>query len=382
MKAKSRRGGRLAIAWLVCAIGSPAAASGQFVAGEPAPDPYARAVEQGRVLIDSLMRARNIPGLSIAVSVGRRVVWSEGFGFANLEHRIPVRPSTKFRIGSISKSLTAAALALLYEGGQLDFDEPVQRYVPTFPVKQKGVITPRHLAGHLAGIRHYRGNEMLSSRRYATVLEGLTIFAGDTLLTPPGTTYRYSSYGWNLLSAVVEGASGADFLAYMRARVFGPLGMRQTVADYTDSIIAGRTGFYARTRDGTVINAPYVDNSYKWAGGGFLSTPEDLLLFANAHMEEGFLHPETLRLLTTSQQLDDGSLTGYGIGWFVGERNGEPAFWHSGGSVGGNALLLVFPESGVALAVTANVARAGYGDLPARIAGMFNSRRALETRAR
>lgn len=342
------------------------------VAAAPGYGRFAEVVASSRALIDSLMRARNLPGLSIAVSVDGEVVWSEGFGYANIEQGTTVMPTTKFRVGSISKPLTAAALALLYEQGLLDLDAPVQRYVPSFPEKAKGVITSRLLAGHLAGVRHYGSEaEFMSSKRYNTVLEGLEIFKDDTLLAVPGTKYSYSSYGWNLLSAVVEGASGEQFLAYMQEHVFRPLGLRHTVADYTDSIIAGRSGFYDRTADSSLINAPYVDNSYKWAGGGFLSTPEDLLRFANAHVQAGFLKPETVTLLWTSQQNTAGEQVSYGIGWAVGELNGRRLISHGGGSVGGNSWLAILPDAKVTLAVTANIGSAGYGTVPRRILDLF-----------
>jgi len=342
------------------------------VAAAPGYGTFAETVASSRALIDSLMRARNLPGLSIAVSVDGEVVWSEGFGYADIEQRTMVTPTTKFRIGSISKPLTAAALALLTEQGLLDLDAPIQRYVPSFPDKAKGVITSRLLAGHLAGVRHYgSAEEFLSSKRYATVLEGLDIFKDDTLRTPPGEKYSYSSYGWNLLSAVVEGASGEQFLAYMQEHVFRPLDLRHTVADYTDSIITGRSGFYDRAADSSLINAPYVDNSYKWAGGGFLSTPEDLLRFANAHVQAGFLRPETVNLLWTSQRNAAGEEISYGIGWAVGELNGRRLISHGGGSVGGNSWLAILPDEKVALAVAANIGGAGYGAVPRRILEMF-----------
>ncbi|MFQ5703744.1 MAG: serine hydrolase domain-containing protein [Gemmatimonadales bacterium] len=343
----------------------------QKIAEAPAHGAYTAIVDQSRTLIDSVMRARNIPGLSIAVSIDGNIVWSEGFGYANLEQRTPVTSTTEFRIGSISKSLTSAALGQLYEQGKLDLDAPVQRYVPSFPQKKKGAVTVRLVAGHLAGLRHYRADENFSSTRYDSVLEGLDIFKNDTLLTPPGTKFSYSSYGWNLLSAVVEGASGERFLPYMREHVFGPLGMRHTVADHTDSIIVGRTGFYIRTGDGSLINAPYVDNSYKWAGGGFLSTPEDLLKFANALLLPGFLERETVHLMWTSQKNAAGEDVGYGVGWFVGERDGTPAVWHGGGSVGGNSLLLILPGAKLVLALTTNITNAGFRGVPVRIAQKF-----------
>jgi len=171
-------------------------------------------IDSARKLVAAFREARHIPGVSVAVGVGGRVVWSEGFGFADLEHRVPVTPATRFRIGSISKSLTAAALGQLYERGRLDLDAPVQRYVPSFPTK-RWPITVRQLAGHIAGVRHYRGDEVLLNRRFATVSAGLDIFDDDTLLFEPGTRYSYPSYGWNLLSAVVlaivANVSGAGY---------------------------------------------------------------------------------------------------------------------------------------------------------------------------
>src|SRR5215467_11799054 len=185
---------------------------------------YAKAKEQARAVAKEWL-ARGIPGLTLAVAVDGKIVYAEGFGYADLEQRVPVWPTTKFRIASDSKPLTAAGLMLLVEQGKIDLDAPVQKYVPSFP--DKGAkITPRMLAGHLAGIRHYD-----------SVLEGLKIFADDPLLSPPGKEFHYSSYGFNLLSAVMEAAAGQEFLSYMRSRVFLPLGLRHTVADQTAEII-------------------------------------------------------------------------------------------------------------------------------------------------
>jgi CubicO group peptidase (beta-lactamase class C family) len=153
--------------------------------------------------------------------------------------------------------------------------------------------------------------------------------------------------------------------------VFRPLGLRHTVADHTDSIITGRSGFYDRTADSNVINAPYVDNSYKWAGGGFLSTPEDLVRFADAHLRAGFLRPETVKLWWTPQRTAAGDEVSYGIGWAVGELNGRRLISHGGGSIGGNSWLAILPDDQVALAVTANTSSAGYGTVPRRILEMF-----------
>lgn len=356
---------------LLMVVPATAFAQGVKSAEAPAPTRYADAIAQGRSVIDSLMEARAVPGLSVAVSVDGAVVWSEGFGFADLEQRVPVTPITKFRIGSISKSLTAAALGVLYEQGKLDLDTPVQRYVPAFPEKPKGAVTTRLLAGHLAGVRHYRGREFLLAERFPTVASGLAIFQDDTLLFTPGSRYSYSSYGWNLLSAVIEGASGESFLSYMRKTVIEQLGLRHTVADHTDSIIAYRTAFYDRSEDGVVTNAPYVDNSYKWAGGGYLSTPEDLVRFANAHLNGEILKPETVRLWWTSQRNAAGEETGYGMGWRVDTYRGRRTVGHGGGSIGGNCQLVIFPDQRIVVAMTANSGNVGYRDVPQRIGLAF-----------
>ena len=330
----------------------------------PAPDRYAEAIDFARAVMTAIMEQSGTPGMSVAVGIGGEIVWSEGFGYADVENRTPVWEETKFRIGSVSKPLTAAALGLLYEQGRLDLDAPVQRYVPSFPEK-RWPITVRQVAGHLAGIRHYRGEESLSARRYATVLEGLEIFQNDSLLFEPGERFSYSSYGWNLLSAVVEGASGEDFLAYMQDNVFGPLGMVHTVADHTDSIIPQRTRFYERGEDRRILNAPFVDNSYKWAGGGFISTPEDLVRFGMAHLGDDFLARETVEALWASQRANDGSETGYGIGWTTGMTGGMSRYVaHGGGSVGGTTFLLVLPERQAAVAMVGNMSQAPTGYVP------------------
>ena len=315
------------------------------------------AVEYARAMLDAMRIERGVPGLSAAVGIGGRIVFAEGFGSADVENRVPVTAETKFRVGSVSKPLTAAAMALLVERGQLDLDAPVQEYVPTFP-RKRWPITSRMVAGHLAGIRHYDGEEFLSREHYDTVTDGLAIFSGDSLLFEPGARFRYSSYGWNLLSAVVEGASGEEFLAFMDVEVFEPLGMMSTVADQVDSIIPYRTRFYEVANDGRVYNIPYVDNSYKWAGGGFLSTPSDLVRFGMAHLDDSFLNSETLTEFWTSQRTADGEETDNGIGWFLGTTaDGTPAISHGGGSIGGVTYLLLLPEEGVVAALTANTSQ-------------------------
>ena len=328
----------------------------------PAPLRYAEVVEEARTLVRADIVQRGYPGIAIAVAVDGETVWSEGFGYANLEHRVPMWPSVKFRVGSISKSLTAAGAARLVEDGLLDLDAPIQKYVPSFPEKAHP-ITTRQLGGHLAGIRHYQGDENFIRDPYPTVLDGLSIFfADDPLLHEPGTAYAYTSYGFNLLSAVVEGAAKRSFLGHMREAVFRPLGMRDTVADFVTPIIPGRTSYYVRDDAGQVVNAPWVNNSYKWAGGGFLSTTEDVLRFADAHLDGEFLSEASRKLLFTEQKTRDNEGVGYGFGWFIQTReDGRRLLSHSGGSVGGTSLMVMEPETGVVVVGLINLTRANNG---------------------
>jgi len=348
---------RIATVALALCLASPAITSAQTpVLGAAAPGRYdhGAALEQARVIARSILDENQLPGLSLAIGVNGEVMHAEGFGFADLENRVPVTPSTRMRIGSISKPVTAAALGLLVERGRLDLDAEIQTYVRNFP-RKRWPITVRQVAGHIAGIRHYRGDENLSARRYATVAEGLGIFAADSLLFEPGTDYSYSSYGWNLLSAVIEGAAGVSFLEFMRREVFEPLGLRSIVAEHTDSLLDWRADFYDRGEAGRLVRSPYVDNSYKWAGGGFISNTEDLVRFAFAHLDGTFLKPETVQTLWTSQKRRTGEETGYGIGWSSEkDPQGRLVISHTGGSVGGRAVLIVYPEHGVAVAMTSN----------------------------
>jgi CubicO group peptidase (beta-lactamase class C family) len=324
-------------------------------AASPSAGRDAEAIEVSRRLIEKWMRETEAPAALVTVSRGGRTIWSEAFGCASLELQVPASPRTRFRIGSVSKPLTSTAMALLVEDGKLDLDAPVQRYVPDFPVKA-WPITTRQLAGHLSGIRHYVTGEFENQRHFDTVRSGLAMFEKDSLIFEPGTKYGYSSHGYNLLSAVLEGASGEKFLELMDRRVLGPAGMKATAADDPFRIVPDRAAFYTREdASGEVRNVLWVDNSYKWASGGFVSTTEDLVRFANALAAGSLVRHDTLRLLWTPLRTRDGKETGYGLGWSVApDEKGRRRVWHSGGAQGGTAYLLLYPDEGLAVAMLVN----------------------------
>jgi CubicO group peptidase (beta-lactamase class C family) len=331
------------------------------VAAAPA-ERYSGAVEEARRLARSLVVEENLPGLSVAVAHEGRVAWAEGFGWADVEHRVPATPHTRFRIGAVSRPLTAAAVGLLHDRGRLDLDAPVQQYVPAFPPKQWPVST-RQLMGDVAGVHHLRREyESLPDRHCASLDEALQIFGSDPLLFRPGTQYRYSVYGWVLLSAVVEAAAAEPFARFVTREVFGPAGMESTGLDEVDGV-EGRASFYfprmAMRTDLGLQDAPPADYSC-WAGAGaFLSTPSDLVRFGSATLKPGLLKAETLALLQTPPRLESGASTGYALGWKVEsvQLAGAPArlLSHRGSPIGGSISLMTFPDLGLVVAAASNV---------------------------
>lgn len=329
-------------------------------------------------LIQKFVLDSGAPGLAISVGYKDKIIWSRGFGYADLEQQVPVDPAvTKFRVGSIAKPFTAFALAKLLETEKIELDTEIHRYVPSFPNK-KYPITVRQLAGHLSGIRHYAGEEIYSRIKYSSVIDGLEIFQNDPLLHKPGAEWTYTSYGYNLLSAVIEQAAGENFLEYMTKHVFLPLGMQHTVADHLGEIIPNRSRYYLR-RDNTFFNEPEVDNSYKWASGGYLSTTEDLVRFGMAHLNNKNLTQSTIEQLWTIQKTTTGEATGYGLGWrIVIDEENQKWIGHGGGSIGGTTQFWIFPENGLVFAVVSNMSSLSFGMIIPQLQKLFSHQIALE----
>lgn len=341
---------------------------------------WSGAAEQGRQIVRARLSEKNLPGLSVAVGMGSDIVWAEGFGFADIEKRLPVTPNHRFRIGTASTVLTSAAAGLLLEEGRLELDEAIQTYVPSFPKKQ-WPVTLRQLMAHVAGVKTDRGDEgPLYSERCDRPVEALRHFAGSELLFEPGTRYRYSSYGWIIVSAAIEAAADEPFLTFMRRRVFEPLGMRDTLAESATDPIPDRATFYFPrfAADPKYGLDPMRDLDYSCYAGSsvFLSTPSDLVRFGMAVNNGKLLQPATVRLLQTSQRLASGEETGYGLGWDVETVTlaGKPtrAAGHDGDSLGGMvASLMTFPEQGIVVAVTSNTSYADTFSLAEKIAQAF-----------
>lgn len=346
----------------------------------PPPPTWKDAVEQSRSVVRSALTEQNLPGLSVAVGMGADLVWTEGFGFADLDKREPVTPNHRFRIGTASTVLTSAAVGRALEKGWLNLDEPIQKYVPAFPPKQQPV-TLRQLMGHTAGLKNDGGDEsVLYGQRCEQPVDALRHFADSALLFDPGTKFRYSNYGWIVVSAAVEAVAGEPFLSFMRGQIFEPLGMTHTVAESAPAPLPERASSYfprfaAKPTYG-LHPMREVDYSCYAGAAGFLSTPSDLARFGMAMNAGKFLQRSTVQLLQTPQKLPSTEDTGYGLGWDIETvaLRGQPVTLagHDGDVLGGVvATLATFPENGMVVAVTSNISYADTFAIAVKIAEAF-----------
>jgi CubicO group peptidase (beta-lactamase class C family) len=334
------------------------------------------AVQKGREIARARIVEENLPGLSVAVGVDGAIVWAEGFGWADLETRALVSPVTRFRIGHVSNTLTSSGVGVLLEERKLRLDEEIQEYVPAFP-RKRWPVTLRQLMGNVAGVRHYKDTEWgdKPTAHCERASEGLETFANDPLLFEPETEYRYSTYGWVLVSAAVESAAGEPFFQFMRKRVFEPLQMSHTGFDLESKAIPDRATSYYRGNLGREITTN-VDYSCFAGGGAFVSTPSDLVRFGAALAGGRFLQRDTVRTLQARQQLRSGADTNYGLGWMLDtvDLPGGPTRLVSHASrtlEGASTTLLVFPDRGLAVAVSSNMSFAAATQAAMAIAGAF-----------
>lgn len=239
------------------------------------------------------------PGVSAAVCVNGELVFSGGVGVSDLESGMPQDGRSVHNIGSISKTQAVVAVLQLVEKGKVSLDAEVQTYVPWFPKKQRPV-TVRHILTHTSGIRHYKDDEfdpgqLWMFQHHDSVEESSRRWRDDPLAFDPGTRWMYSSFATNLLQAVVESVSGFSFEQYLIRNVWRPAGMADTRLDIPARIVPRRGKGYERNRKtGALENAVAEDVSYKFAGGGMISTDEDLCRFGVALNSARLLKPATL----------------------------------------------------------------------------------------
>ena len=364
-----------------------------YLSGQPLPGPdhlspvntkeydeqFALQIKKARSILKQRSKGFHAPGYSISVGVNDKIVWSEACGYANLENQAPVTNQTKFPIGSLSKPLTATAAMKLYESKVINLQADVRQYVPGFPEKSHK-ISLEHLLSHRSGIRHYKpifkwpppyftidlhmGDDFTSSE------QRLTLFSNDPLLFQPGARYSYSTFGYTLAGEALANATGMDFLDLMNKLLFDTLGMSSTVADFHDVTVEGRVTSYNKTIIGERVEiAPEENCSYKWAGGGFLSTPADLVRFGLALMNRQIISDSSfMSMLRPLSPYENSPFPQFhGMGWnFYRLDSGVVLVNHGGSPTGGQASFVMVPEFKVVVVITTNSYI--YGSLPLKMA--------------
>ncbi len=322
-------------------------------------------LEQAEMLLQSLIDDRKIPGLAITVLKEGKTLLEKGYGYVDLEKKTGVGPKTSvFRIASISKPIAATALAYMVAEGHIDLDVSIYEYVPYFP-KKKWDFTIRQLASHTAGIRGYWGKEYGLNEPHS-IKSGIKVFKNNDLLFKPGTDYLYNSFDWALISLAMQEASGMPFETYVQEKVLDPLGMINThperplsvaevipSATLSDQVDSNKTIFYSKSKLGFRKAIP-VNNFYKLASGGYLSTTEDIAKLGQAYLNKIILNEVVLSQFLTSQTIK-GEPTYYGLGWQVSvDKKGRPYYGHVGNGVGGYSNFFVYPEQKMVFAILVN----------------------------
>jgi CubicO group peptidase (beta-lactamase class C family) len=315
--------------------------------------PNAAKIREFTAFAEQMMRAQQMPGLSVAVVSGD-FRWEGGFGFADLENGVPATAESSYRMGSVSKPMTAVAILRLADEGKLDLDGEVQTYVPYFP-RKPFPITIRQLLAHQGGISHYK-DYMKEGRikEPKTTREAIAIFADFDLVAEPGTKYSYTSYGFNLLGAVVEEVSKQPYGVYLTDNVWKPLGMTSTLMDDPRAIIPHRVDGYTLGDDGKLRRSEYVDISSRLGGGGTRSTVGDMIRLVEGLAEGKVLKPETRELAWSMQPTRDQHYTRYGLGFGLYSRNGRAVVAHSGSQQETRTELMIIPSAHFAVALAAN----------------------------
>jgi CubicO group peptidase (beta-lactamase class C family) len=334
-------------------------------------------MDRSEAVLHNLVVEKRVPGLAITILKNEETLLEKGFGFSDIENKTQVRPTeTIFRTASISKCITGLAFGKMVEEGILGWDDSFYKHVPYYPAKQFD-FTLKQLASHTAGIRAYRGKEFGLNLPY-TIKESIQVFENDPLVFEPGKGYLYNSFDFVLLSLAMQEASGVPFEKYVKDKILGPLGMTNTFPALQKDNAVSSSGvenqaiFYTKTPIG-FKNAIPVNNFYKLAGGGYLSTSEDITKLGKAVLEQKLLKPETFKELLSAQLVNDKS-TYYGLGFQVSEdKYGRRFVGHVGSSVGAYSNLFIYPNEGIVVSILINCTNSGIqDDLDIAISSLLN----------
>ena len=299
-------------------------------------------------VVHSYVDAKQFMG-SVLVARDGKGILSKGYGSANLEWDVPNSPSTKFRLGSITKQFTAACILLLEERGKLKVEDPVKKYMPDAPAAWDKV-TIFHLLTHTSGIPSFTGfPDYHSTEATPTTPEQLVArFRDKPLEFQPGEKWNYSNSGYVLLGYLIEKISQQSYSQFVQENIFNPLGMKDSGYDSNTAVILHRASGYSPGDKG-ISNAGYIDMSIPLSAGGLYSTTEDLLRWEQGLMGGKLLSAASLQKMTTPFKSD------YAFGLAVHTANGHKVIEHNGGIEGFNTALAYYPEDKLTVVVLANL---------------------------
>ena len=308
----------------------------------------AQTLPQIEAPIEAQVQASKFMG-AVLVARGEDVILSRGYGLANIEWQIANTPSTKFRLGSITKQFTAASILLLEERGKLKITDTIKTHLPDAPATWDG-ITIQHLLSHTAGVPNFTAApDYRSTMTLSTTPEQLIArFRDKPLDFAPGSKMSYSNSGYIVLGAIVEKASGVSYATFVEENLFKPAGMKDSGHDSNTAVIPRRAAGYVSGSAG-IENASFLHMTIPFSAGALYSTTEDLLRWNLALFGGKLLSPPSLEKMITP------GLNNYALGVGVRTLNGRKVIQHNGGINGFNTFLSYYPESRITIAVLANL---------------------------
>ncbi|MGW9685407.1 serine hydrolase domain-containing protein [Flagellimonas sp. 2504JD1-5] len=313
-------------------------------------------IQKADAMLQNMAAQAKVPGMAVTILKAGEVILEKGYGYANLEKRVPVTPqNTIFRIASISKCITGLTLAKMVEEGLVDLDTSFYEYVPYYPKKEYD-FTLRQLAGHTAGIRAYRGKEFALNRSFS-IKDSIDVFKNDALVFESGKSYLYNSFDFVLLSLAMQEAAGTPFEDYVKEKILNPLGLQNTFSPHLNEEVTNRIDglaeFYTKTATG-FRKAVSVNNHYKMAGGGYLSTSSDIAKLGSEILNPKTVNPKILREVLTTQNIN-GNSTYYGLGFQVSQdAMGKSFVGHVGNSVGAYSNFFVYTDEQLVISILIN----------------------------
>lgn len=318
---------------------------------------YARASDAAVKWMEDIYAHHLVPSVSVAVGMHGRLVWQGAIGYSDLNNLIPATEDTRYRIGSIAKPMTAVVALRLQEQGRLNIEQPFSAYVKDFS-ETHGQITLKQLLSHQAGVRHYINDigENFNTTEYASTRAAAAIVEHDALLFPPGEGFHYTTYGYTLLALAMEQAARRPFEQLMNDELFSPLHLGATRLNKAGHAVGKEISVPYLELGDALYRSPEPNVSNKYAGGGILSTPTDLVQFAHALLDDALLSKESRELLWTTVPLANGDRNpeNYALGFRIGEDELGKFVHHGGKSVGGFSFLLIYPEQQWVVALTIN----------------------------